>query len=386
MGATAQERSTDVVLIQDGMSMESAVVLVWNKAPGDHVHEGEVLGEVETAKTALEILAPVSGILRSFLAQPGDEVPVRAVLAIIDPPSTRPSRRQITPRARRLARELKIDLCDVPSSRPSGRVTENDVRAMSLGELDPVVHDASRVVRPPSAPSPTPNQPAATGDSAIPLNGMRGAIATRMVASLHTMAQFTVTTEADVTDLAARRRNSPAELGVSFTHLVVRACALALQQHPRLNATIEDDQICLQDHCDIGIAVALEEGLVVPVLRRVENLSLRGVVAGADEIVDQVRAGRGGSHLFTGGTFTVSNLGGYGVDTFTPIVNPPQVGILGMGRIVERPVHSEETFLAWRSFMSLSLTVDHRGVDGVPAALFLQTVARHLEDPSPLFT
>jgi pyruvate dehydrogenase E2 component (dihydrolipoamide acetyltransferase) len=206
-----------------------------------------------------------------------------------------------------------------------------------------------------------------------------------MVASLHTMAQFTVTTQADVTDLAARRRNSPSKIGISFTHLVVRACGLALQEHPRLNATIEDDQICLQDHCDIGIAVALDEGLVVPVLRRVENLNLRGVVAGADEIIDQARTGRGGSHLFTGGTFTVSNLGSYGVDTFTPVVNPPQVGILGVGRIVERAVHTEETFLAWRSFMSLSLTVDHRGVDGVPAALFLQAVVRHLEDPWPLF-
>ena len=199
------------------------------------------------------------------------------------------------------------------------------------------------------------------------------------------MAQLTLTTEADVTDLVSRRDEVKAEIPVTYNHLLLRACAMALKKHPRLNAVVEADEIRECQEVNIGIAVPLPDGLIVPVLRHVDQMSLAEVVEQSDQAVALVRSRRATPDLMTGGTFTISNLGTFGIDSFTPIINPPEVAILGVGRITERPVRAGET-IAWTRVISLSLTVDHRAVDGVPAAQFLQTLTELLGEPGPLFS
>jgi pyruvate dehydrogenase E2 component (dihydrolipoamide acetyltransferase) len=197
------------------------------------------------------------------------------------------------------------------------------------------------------------------------------------------MAQLTLTTEADVTE-AMRIREGLArqwpDTGLSPLHLVMKATARALRDHPRMNALQREGAVELVDEINLGVAVALPEGLIVPTIRRADTKSLADIAAEAHALAHQVRAGQAAYDAVTGGTFTITNLGAYDIDAFTPIINPPQVGILGLGRVVEKPaVH--QGAIAVRSMMFLSLTFDHRVVDGAPAAAFLQDVKSHLEAP-----
>jgi pyruvate dehydrogenase E2 component (dihydrolipoamide acetyltransferase) len=201
-----------------------------------------------------------------------------------------------------------------------------------------------------------------------------------MVASLQSMAQFTLMSDVDVTELVRERRRVRAELLTTYNHCVMRACVLALAQHPRLNAVVEDGEIRVLTSVHMGIAIPVAGGLVVGVVRDADRMSMAELVAASRAVVSQVKEGRAGAELLTGSTFTVSNLGSYGVDAFTPIINPPEVAIVGVGRVRERPIRSEDGFV-WGHSMGLSLTVDHRAVDGVPAAAFLQAVGHHLQDP-----
>jgi pyruvate dehydrogenase E2 component (dihydrolipoamide acetyltransferase) len=205
-----------------------------------------------------------------------------------------------------------------------------------------------------------------------------------MLASLHSMAQLTLSTEADVTDLVTRRQAAKGTPRVTYTHLLLRATAVALRRHPRLNALVQDGEIreCRDIH--IGIAVPIQDGVIVPVVRHVDRMSLLEIVKAADDVVGQVQAGGASPDLVRGSTFTISNLGSFGIDAFTPIINPPEVAILGVGRITDRPIRLGDN-TAWRQVINLSLTVDHRAVDGVPAAQFLQTLTEQLAHPEALF-
>jgi pyruvate dehydrogenase E2 component (dihydrolipoamide acetyltransferase) len=204
-----------------------------------------------------------------------------------------------------------------------------------------------------------------------------------MHASLRDMAQLTLTSTAEVTDLVAYRDGWPDEPRPSYTDLVARAAALALRRHPMLNATIEGDHIRLLPEIHIGLATAVEEGLLVPVVRNADEKSVHQIAAESARLVERVRSGEFGVDQVSGGTFTVTSLGGQGIDAFTPIINPPEVAILGIGRIVEQPVRDGD-HLVWRKVMTLSLTIDHRVVDGSPGAAFLATVVALLGDPSQL--
>jgi pyruvate dehydrogenase E2 component (dihydrolipoamide acetyltransferase) len=385
------------------MAMLEGTIVRWLKAVGDTVTKGEQLAEAEADKTTFAIPAPASGVLASILVPEGEEVPVRTVVAMISDagdteipegatdrpgpdtagllppapgtanpvPSVPPAGgvssagpAQVVPAARRLAREHGIDLAAIQGTGPSGRITEADVSAIiDAPEVGPAEDPAYR---------------------AIPLRGVRGRIAERMRASLQTMAQLTLTTEADVSVLVSRREQAKASLPVTYNHLLLRACAMALKEHPRLNAIIEAEEIRECRDINIGIAVPLPDGLIVPVIRHVDRLSLAQVVEESEAAVTLVRSRRATPDLMTEGTFTISNLGTFGIDSFTPIINPPEVAILGVGRITERPVPVGET-IAWTKMISLSLTVDHRAVDGVPAAQFLQTLTHLLGEPDPLF-
>lgn len=394
--------AVEVVMPKFGLTMIEGTIQRWFKAEGEEIRAGEPLFEVETEKVLYEVEAPVSGTVAKLLypleavvavglpvaviAEPGEsvaEVAARyagaAATATVTgsvpmqagTPQARTGmagRREgapVTPAARKLAEEHQIDLSRVEGTGPGGRITREDVQK--------AINAATRTSAPATPPSPTPAsaQPVVRR---IPLRGMRKVIAERMHKSLHDSAQLTITTEVDVTQLVDRRQAVQREFPVTYTDFIVQACAHALKQHPRMNAVLDGDAITLHDHISVGVAVALEEGLIVPVIHNADQKSLRQIAQEARALAEKARANKLTLEEVSGGTFTVSNLGMYGVDSFTPILNMPQTGILGVGRIVEKPaIYRGE--VTKRAMMVLSLTFDHRVIDGAPAGAFLQTVA-----------
>ena len=273
---------------------------------------------------------------------------------------------QVVPAARNLARERGIDLIQVRGTGPMGRILTADVEQAV-------------------------QSPVLTANPAVPLvasqtvqiEGMRRTIATRMLQSLQTMAQVTLTTEANVSDAMTLRAGVSrqwTDMSLSPLHLTVKAAARALKEHPRLNATQGKDQVQLMDEVNIGVAVSLPEGLITPVIRNADQKNLAQIAGEARDLAAKTREGRARPEDVTDGTFTISNLGVYDVDAFTPIINPPQVVILGVGRVVEKPIILQGE-MAKGAMMYLSLTFDHRVVDGAPAAEFLQKLKGYLEDP-----
>jgi pyruvate dehydrogenase E2 component (dihydrolipoamide acetyltransferase) len=226
-------------------------------------------------------------------------------------------------------------------------------------------------------------QPTAQPAQAVPIRGMRQTIATRMLQSLQSMAQVTLTTEVDVTDAITLRNGLARQWpdgSLSPLHLVIKATARALKEYPRMNAIQKEHEIELVPEINVGVAVSLQEGLLVPTIRRADTKHLAEIARESHDLANRAREGKASYAEVTGGTFTITNLGAYGIDAFTPIINPPQVGILGVGRVVEKPaVYQGE--IAKRTMLFLSLTFDHRVIDGAPAAEFLHTVKSHLEDP-----
>ena len=286
----------------------------------------------------------------------------------------------VVPAARRLARENDIDLATVSGSGPQGRILIEDVEAAILRQAQGERTDAPAAVA--AAPS---------ADGVVPLTGIRGAVATRMLQSIQTTAQVTLTTEAVVTEAMQLRRglsrHHSEEAGGNIGPLpvVVKAVAEGLKRHPRMNAieTTGTDgvaQVQMLSEINIGLAVALDEGLVTPVIRGADGKSVAQLAAENRDLAARTREGRTRPEEISGGTFTITNLGANEIDGFTPIINPPQVGILGVGRVVEKPVIANGE-IAKGETMYLSLTFDHRVIDGAPAAEFLQTVKGLLEDP-----
>ena len=452
--------ATEIVLPQWGMEMQDGTIIKWLKKEGDAVQEGEPIVEIETAKLQTELESTVSGVLARIVAQEGEIVPIRGVLAVIAAPgeavaetaspasqgtpgakvveippgpplqrggeavaapaSASDVKAQVVPAARRLAQQSGIDLAQVTGSGPNGRIMIADVEqaieratgvttapvAASEGPKTQVVPAARRLARergidlaqvqgtgPGGRVLLQDVEQAVNGRAAptaqplagqtIPIEGIRRTIATRMLESLLTTAQVTVTTETNVTEAMMLRRGLSRQQdqgSISPLHLVIKAAARGLKQHPRLNALEVDGQVQLMDEINIGVAVSLDEGLITPVIRDADTKGLWELATEGRELAEKTREGRAKPQDVTGGTFTITNLGAYEIDAFTPIINPPQVAILGVGRVVEKPV-IQDGQLAKGSTMYLSLTFDHRVVDGAPASEYLQTVKRLLEDP-----
>lgn len=273
----------------------------------------------------------------------------------------------VSPLVRRDAAAAGVDLAAVTGTGPGGKVLRSDIAAARPA--------------PQSAPAPQATTPA----SVIPLTGMRGVIATRMHASLQEMAQLTLGTEATMDAAVALRaqlkqqwQNVP-----TITDLVLRAAALSLRDHPRLNAEIRDHAIHLREEINVGLAVALEEGLMVPVLKRADQLPLSAMAAETRRLAQAARTGKLTLPELEGGTFTVSTLGSFGIDFFTPVITPGQVAILGVGRLRDS-VRWEEDTPVKTQVLTLSITFDHRAVDGAPAAEYLRSVAARLANPLTL--
>jgi pyruvate dehydrogenase E2 component (dihydrolipoamide acetyltransferase) len=404
-------------------TMEEGTVAEWLKGVGDSVARDEPLLMVEMDKGTLEVPAPASGVLRRIVVQPGVTVPVRTLIAeigaadeILAGASLVP-RVFASPRARMRARALGVDLGVLRGSGPNGRIVEADVLAVSspapVGARVAATPVARRLaeehgvdladlhgtgpggrvtqddVLRAAQTQPAPRRESGVGD--LPLSRIRRITAERMAASARSTARVTLFLDADFSEAARFRRQLEPEferLGVArlpWDAIVARAAALALAEHPAVLAQWVDGAGLRPIHdVHVGVAVTLEpEGLVVPVLRHADRRSLRELAAELLGLVAKARAGRLSPGEMQGGGFSITNLGGYRIDGFTPILNPPETAILGVGRIADKPVVVGSAIEA-RTMCTLSLSFDHRVVDGAPAAAFLARTAELLERPYAL--
>jgi len=374
---------TKILMPRLSLAMKEGTVISWFKKEGDMVKKGESLVEVLSEKATYEVEAPASGVLRKILAPEGTNVPVAGTLGIIAAPDeelpeieaavaprieaeeavtvpeTKPVERVeerviASPAAKRLAREHDIDLTQVRGTGPEGRIVEEDVRSLiEKVKVTPRVREV------------------------IPLTGIKKTAAERVSLSTRTAPQSTITMEVDMSNTVKLRE----KIQVSYTDMLVKAAAKALAEHPIINSTLENEKIKIFADVNVGVAVATERGLIVPVMYNANGKTLKEIASVLKELVEKAKQGKLTKEELTGGTFTITNLGMYGVDVFTPIVNPPETAILGVGRVVKRPVVVDGQIVV-KPVMQLSLTFDHRVVDGAPAAQFLQKIKNFLENPN----
>src|SRR5256712_1318756 len=371
----------NVIMPALGMSQETGKLLRWLVAEGQPVRQGQPLMEIETDKVTVEMESPASGVLAGVRAVTGQEVPVGHVVAVIlapgepppastpaapaaqpaarvhetqGPPARQSGRAPASPKARRLAQELGVDLWTVPGSGPGGEITAADVMnakgppALPVGRADTVGN---------------------------PWRGMAGRPARSWTSAPH----FYLTREVSAARLVEwREQLQPQIPSITYTDLLIVQTAKALRQHPRLNARWENAQIVSSDQIGIGVAVATDAGLIVPVLQRADERSLPEIARTRFDLVTRAQAGRLRPEDISGGTFTISNLGMYGVDAFYPILNPPQAAILAVGRIADRVV-AISAVPAVHPMLTLTLSCDHRVADGARAAPFLETLAHLIE-------
>ena len=387
-----------IVMPKLGQIMVEGIVNKWNKAAGDAVAEGDVIAEIETEKLNYDLEATGGGMFHPVVTE-GTVVPVDGVLAYLlaegesppEPPQAapgpamepaatpsplprRPSRASApatggvipsTPGARRLASKLGVDLSKVTATGPRGRVVEDDVR--KYADQSPAI--------PRGLPAPS---------RTVPVSGMRKAIAGHMRTSLSSTAQLSFLLEIDVTEAQRLRREaSEGNATIGLAHVLVKACAAALGRVPAMNTVLHDGAILYFDVANIGLAVALNDGLIVPVIKDAGSMSISEIALESGRLADAAREGKLDPDDTAGGTFTISVLGS--VDGFTPILNAGQTAILGAGRSVEKPVVRDGQ-IAVREMMTLSLTVDHQVIDGAVAASFMRRLQQSLERPAALFS
>jgi pyruvate dehydrogenase E2 component (dihydrolipoamide acetyltransferase) len=391
-----------------GQTMEEGTVLTWLKRQGEQVTRGEPLVQIETDKVVCDIEASQSGLLHTILAREGEKIPVGHAIAVItaegeavnmatllgtptpsqtslaattarehmaSAPSrspqtsatrapTAPREIRVSPAARKLAREHSIPLESLQGTGPGGRIVADDVER-AIAALTTAMPQ-ERVRR------------------TIPLTGIRGTIAQRMTQSWAQVAHVTEVIEVDMTEMVALRRRRLAawerEFGVriSLTDVLTFAVSRTLREFPDLNARLEGQEINVLEDIHLGVAVATPEGLIVPVIRHADQCALADIAQQSAHLAAKAHARTLTLDEVSGGTFTITNLGTYGIEIFTPIVNYPQCAILGVGRVAERPVVVPGR-IDVRSMMYLSLSFDHRIIDGAPAAMFLQKLKERLE-------
>jgi pyruvate dehydrogenase E2 component (dihydrolipoamide acetyltransferase) len=380
----------DVIMPALGMAQETGKVVRWLKQDGEPVTKGEPLLEVETDKVTVEIEAPADGTLAGVSAPDGADVPVGTVIAVVlaegeavvpapDPEPQvearvaapvavaataapdRPRRRLASPKARRLAQAHGIELETLAGSGPNGAIVAHDLE----GLLESVTSN---------------------GDDAFEVGSVWRVMADRTTRSWQEVPHFFLSRDVEASRLGTWRDGARRKTGgetISHTDLLVKVCAEALRRHPRVNASWRQGAIVPGAGINVAIAVATDDGLVAPVVHRADTLDLPSISARRREIADAARSGRLRPEDVQGGTFTISNLGMYGVDAFQAIVNSPQAAILAVGRIVERP-WAVDGVVVVRPVLTLTVSFDHRVVDGVRGAEFLDTLAELVEEPTGL--
>lgn len=441
--------AVELIMPQLGLTMIQGTVTRWIKKEGDPVAKGEPVVEILSDKASFDVEAPADGILLKVVVNEGEVVPIATVIAYIGQAgesvgaaapavtSPRPGREAqsstgggaqkgtaaleedrllISPRARQAARQEGLtgeDLRRIEGSGPGARRTEKDVlnyvKATPLARRVAEAHGVDLagvqgsdvggkvtrqdVLRQAGEAAKAGETPAAVLDNPvvknIPLEGVRRIIAERMSQSATTKPHVTLTTEVDMNETLALRKkiNSSVMNGgsISVTDIILKVSALALEKYPEVNATLDGNVIRLLEKVNIGVAVATDRGLVVPAVKEVNRKHLGRISREARDLIMRAREGKLKHDEMSGGTFTVSNLGMYEIDAFTPIINPLESAILGVGRMVPKPVVVGGEIVV-RTMMVLSLSFDHRVLDGAPAAAFLQIIKQLLENPLQLIT
>ena len=436
--------ATQVIMPKLSPTMEEGQLSRWLKKEGDKVSMGEPLAEIDTDKATMEMQALGSGVLRKILIQEGESAPLGQLIAIIGEPdedisaltaqadssqsakATAPAegtkessapepgpstpvsvkasgngsqggsateqassgRLIVSPLAARIAAESGIDLRSVSGSGPGGRIIKRDVEELISGskvEGAPAIAPApQRHLR---AVEGSPFKKAATAQASAyrdePASEMRRTIAKRLVTSLGPVPHFFLTTEIEM-DRAAEMRKGinelDPELKISINDIIIKVAAAALMQHPQVNASFQDKVVRYYEHADIGVAVAIDEGLITPIVRAADQKSLSEIAAAVRDLADRARHRKLRPEEYLGATFSVSNLGMFGIDEFTAIINPPEAAILAIGAMSPKPVvRNNEPVI--RQMMRVTMSCDHRVVDGATGAKFLQTFKKILENP-----
>ena len=393
-------------------TMEEGRLVKWHKREGDAVQSGETLAEVETDKAVMDLVARGDGVLRQVTVREGETVPVGKEIAVIAVPgeaavpsgsgmrdagSAKPvadahppspishpasaavadaTRVKASPLARRIAKETGLDLKEVTGSGPGGRVVRKDLEIAKAAV--PVVP-----VPRPSSPVPAVVRGGAAYED-VPLTQIRKTIAKRLATSLGPIPHFFLTAEVDMERAAEARAALNQTLGeqgkVSFNDVILKATALALKQHRACNAWFAEDHIRYWNEVHLGMAVAVEDGLITPVLRNADVKSLSEIGREARELAERARARKLQPVEYTGATFSVSNLGMFDIDQFTAVINPPEAGILAVGAVAAKPVAVDGQVTARRR-MRVTMSCDHRVIDGATGAAFLRTLKQMLENP-----
>lgn len=424
---------TEVIMPKVDMVMETGTFVEWLKMEGEHVSKGDPLFVIDTDKAAIEMESPADGILAGVKAKLNDVIPVTEVIAyILAPGEALPGKAvpeqvvtisalpvakvitavepavmvataaesdkvRVTPVARRLAQELHLDLTQITGRGPRGRIHKADVLAfqeshasaecLSVQETapTPIASVPAAISVPARLPGSIP-LPDARQKQVIPLAGARKIIAERMSHSAFTAPHINLSLRADMTEAIRLRERLleplKAQTGqrVSFTAILARAVATVLPHHPYLNASLSDGNIILWDDIHLGIATSVEENLIVPVIREAQYTNLGQIVTALADLTDRARNRRLTPSEMTGSTFTISNLGMFGIETFTAIINPPESAILAVGKMVDTPVKSADGF-EFRPMIQLTASADHRVVDGAAVARFLEELKSTLENP-----
>ncbi|MBP3652934.1 MAG: 2-oxo acid dehydrogenase subunit E2 [Clostridia bacterium] len=386
-----------IILPKQGLQMTEGVITQWLKQEGDEVKEGEPLFEMETDKLSIVIDSTATGTVLKLLYEEGDMVPVTETIAYVGPAGTDieaalaapaapaaaaeeapvpvgDGRIFASPRAKMVAEEKGVDIASLKGTGPDGLIIERDVLSAKPA---PKAAPVAKVVE--AAPA------AEELETVIPLKGMRKIIAERMHQSLHDLAQANHRMEVDMTQCVAMREQlKAAGVKVSYNDMVIRCVAKALTEFPMMNSSMTDTAIIQKHYVNVGMAVATDTGLLVPVIKDTDKMSLTQISEAAKDLGKRTKEGGLNPDELTGGTFTVTNLGMFGVDSFTAVINAPEAGILAVGQMKKRAVVLDDDSIVVRPMMWLSLTYDHRIVDGAPAAQFLKRIKTLLETPALL--
>ena len=408
----------EVIMPKMGDAMTEGVLLQWLKQDGDSVKAGDVIAEIETDKSNVEVEAEDTGVLH-VQAKPGDTVPVGQTIATIgdaaqaapvvqalaqaaptpqplpaSPPSNSRSngvsqeRLKASPLARRVAKEQGLDIAQITGTGPQGRIIEADVLAFAKQGGAPARSATSATPATPEAPQSRPTATPASATKPVELSPIRKVIARRMVESKTTIPHFYITAEIDMAEATALREKlngyDESLAKISFNDMIVKASALALAKVPAVNVAFKDDKIIPGTGIHVGIAVALDDGLIVPVVRDADTLPLRKVAQTGRELIKKARDKKLQPSEYSGGTFTVSNLGSFDVQEFQAIIDPAQGAILAVASIVKKPVVLDDDTLTVRPRMNVTFSGDHRVMDGATGARFLQELKRLLQNPLSL--
>lgn len=432
--------ATQVVMPKLSPTMEEGQLARWLKKEGDKVSVGEPIAEVDTDKATMEMQALGSGVLRKILIKEGETAPLGQLIAIIAepdedisvleskagsgqaaekseqrseakgagteeaakaaPPSSQTDRAQesreasgngagvssgegrrliVSPIAARMAADAGINLTTLAGSGPGGRIIKRDVEAaiQTGGQQAPQIQKSE---------APAYQQPQVQGASSYrdePMTQMRQTIARRLTTSLGPVPHFFLTTEIEMDQAAEMRRRInelDPQLKISVNDIIIKVAAAALIQHPQVNASFQEKSVRYYESADIGVAVAIEDGLITPVVRAAEKKSLSQIAGEVRELAERARSKKLRPEEYTGATFSISNLGMFGIDEFTAVINPPEAAILAVGAMTPKPVVRDGEIIV-RQLMRVTMSCDHRVVDGATGARFLQTFKRILENP-----